>query len=80
MTPSTPSSRPVRLIAGASRHPGRNRARPAAIIALSFSIASWFSPSTTRRPSSHSLLIPVSFLISFYLVSKGVSFLYRIVY
>lgn len=39
MMPNTPSPRPVRLIAGASHHPSRNRTRPASVIALSLSIA-----------------------------------------
>lgn len=51
MTPSTSSPRPVHLIAGASRHPSRNRTRPASVIALSLSIDPGFYSSTLRPPS-----------------------------
>lgn len=73
----TPSPR---LIAGASRHPGRNRVRSAAIIALSFFIAPGFFPSMSRRSSSIRYHISVSSLVSFYLVSYIVSSIYRLVY
>ena len=72
MMPNTPSPRPARLIAGASRHPSRNRTRPASVIALSLSIA----PTVFQaRPAGRRLSvinIIVSFPVSFYLVSQDV--------
>lgn len=73
MTLRTPSPRPVRLIAEASRHPDRNRARP----------RSHHHPIAFHRPAVffkhaspvvvYPLLIPVSFFVSPYLVSQSVS-------
>lgn len=54
--------------------------RHASSIHLSFHIVLRFSPSTLRRSSSIRYHLLVSFLVLFYLVSQGVSFIYRIVY
>lgn len=50
------------------------------LFAYCFSLPTCFSSNTTRRPFVYPLFMPVSFLVSSYLVSKGVSFLYRLVH
>lgn len=50
------------------------------LFAYCFSLPPCFSSNTTRHPFVYPLFMPVSFFVSSYLVSKGVSFLYRLVH